>query len=281
VSGFGETVVFFEKDFPSVENSVIGRATLERAFASLKPRFVGLADLQKPNGLAEGDLLVLPYGSAIPADAWETISHHLDHGNLLVLGGRPFFVPVYRDGNGWRVEHPQNTYARYLGIAHSYAVPQRGSWSLQWDEDAPWFHDAALNPRHVFVNAGFGGRYRGLGFLVDVHGDRLAAPVVAEDLVGHGVPPRRRVYLSFDSESAFWDSSAGVELIRQAAIYASHGGIRLWLDLQQLALDPGEHVSGAIDVLRRGEPAQLTLEVLSGSKVLATRATACGSTHMP
>ena len=274
---FGETVVFFEKDFPAVENSAISRAALERAFASLTPRFISHADLRKSDALAEGDLLVMPYGSAVPADAWETVHHHLDHGNLLVLGGRPFFVPVFRDSAGWRVGHPQNTYARYLGIEHSYAVPQRGPWTLQWDEDALWFHDAALNPRRVFVNAGYGGRYRGLGFLVDAHGDRLAAPVVAEDLVGRGLPPRRRVYLSFDSEPAFWESEAGIELAGKAAIYASHGGIRLWFDLQQLTLDPGERVSGAVDVLRGGEPAKLTLELVFGSKLLTTRATACGS----
>jgi hypothetical protein len=274
---FGKTIIFFEKTFPVIESSSISRTALEHAFASLKPRFLSLTELQKKDTLAEGDLLVLPYGSAIPVDAWETIHHHLDHGNLLVLGGRPFFVPVYRNGANWRVEYPQNTYAKYLGIEHSYAVPQREPWTLQWDEDVPWFHDGTLNPRRVFVNAGFGGRYRGLGFLVDSCGNRLAAPIAAEDLVGHGQPSRRRVYLSFDSEPSFWNSPDGVELVRKAAIYASLGGSRLWLDLQQLTLDRGEHVSGAIDVLRNGKPAQLTLELLSGSKTLTARTTACGN----
>ena len=277
VPGFGETVVFFEKDFPVVENSAISRASLERALASLNPRFVGIADLRKSNALADGDLLVLPYGSAFPADAWGIIHRHLDHGNLLVLGGRPFFVPVYRDSSGWRVEFPRNTFARYLGIEHSYPAPQHGPWKMQWEEDVPSFHNDVLNPRRVFVNAGHGGRYRGLGFLLDARGDRLAAPVVAEDLVSRGLPPRRRVYLSFESDPPFWDSQAGIELTRHAAIYASQGGVRLWLDLQRLSLDPGEHVSGAVDVLRGGEPALLTLELLSGSSVLASRSTGCGS----
>ncbi|MGD0339072.1 MAG: cellulase family glycosylhydrolase [Bacteroidota bacterium] len=276
-TSFGKTIVFFEKDFSPVENGAISRTALERAFASLNPHFVNLADLQKSDALAEGDLLILPYGSAFPADAWETIRNHLNHGNLLVLGGRPFFVPVYRDSTGWRVGQPQNSYARSLGIEHSYAVPQHGPWSLQWDEDAPWFHDLALNPRRVFVNAGYGERYRGLGFLVDADGNRLAAPVVAEDLTGYALPPRRRVYLSFDSEPAFWDSDTGIELLRKAAIYASCGGIRLWLNLQQLTLDSGEHVSGTIDVLRSREPGQLTLELMSGSNVLAARTITCGT----
>jgi hypothetical protein len=275
--GFGGTVVFFEKDFPAVENGAISRAALAKALAPLNPRFLGLTDLQNNKALTEGDLLVLACGSAIPADAWETIRHYLDHGNLLVVGGRPFFVPVCRDSIGWRVGRPDNTYAHYLGIEHSYAVTQRGPWSVQWEDDAPWFKKAALNPQRVFVNAGHGGRYRGLGFLVDARGNCRAAPVVAEDLVEFGLPPRRRVYLSFDAETSFWESQAGIELIRCAAVYASRGGMRLWLDLLQLTLDPGEHVSGAVDVLRRGEAAQLTLELLSGAKVLARRTTSCSS----
>jgi Beta-galactosidase len=278
VSAFGEPVVFFEKDFPAIENARISRQMLERALAPLKPRFIGLADLQKINALSEGDLLVLPYGSAFPADAWGTIRSHLDHGNLIVLGGRPFWAPVYRDSAGWRVERSGNTFSRYLGIEHSYTVPEHGPWKLQWDEDAPWFRVSDLDPSRVFVNAGFGARYRGLGFLVNTRGDRLAAPVVAEDIVDFGFPPRRRVYLSFESDSAFWISAEGIQLMQQAAIYASHGGIRLWLDLQQLTLDQGGHVTGAVDVLRAGEPAELTLELLSGSRVLAARRVSCGNT---
>jgi hypothetical protein len=276
-SGFAETVVFFEKDFPSAENGAITRSALERAFSSLNPRFVGLADLRKDNALGEGDLLVLPYGSAFPADAWEAISHHLDHGDLLILGGRPLFVPVYRDSGNWRTDRPTNAYARTAGIEHSYATPQHGPWAFQWNEDAVFFQGGTLNSRRVFVNAGHGGRYRGLGFFVDGKGNRLAAPVVAEDLVGRGLKPRRRVYLSFDAEPAFWESADGIGLIRRAADYASRGGIRLWLDLQHLTLNAGEPVAGVVDLLRGGGTATLRLELLSGSDVLASKAVNCGS----
>ena len=275
-ASFAGVVVFYEKGFPSAENGAIRRAALERAFASLSPRFVGLAELQKTDALAEGDLIVFPYGSAFPADAWRTIEHQIARGNVLILGGRPFFVPVYRDSTSWRVDRSQNTYARSLGIEHSYAAPQHGPWSLRWEDDAFSAPEFTLNPRRVFVNAGFGGRYRGLGFLVDAQGNRLAAPVAAEDIVGFGMSPCRRVYLSFDSDDQFWDSESGIELMRSAALYASRGGLRIWLDLQRLTLDPGDHVSGAVDVLRKGEPARLILEVLSGTKVLASREVPCG-----
>jgi len=276
----GKTVVFMEKTFPVVESGAISRSLLEGALESMQPQFVGLVELQRRGTLAEGDLLVLPYGSAFPVDAWETIRQHLEHGNLLVLGGRPLYVPVYRDSAGWRTGQPQNTHSRALGILQSYAAPQQGPWKIQWDEDAPWFRDNDLRARRVYVNAGYGGRYRGLGFLVGADGRRLAAPVVADDITPPGQTPMRRVYLSFEPEPGYWDSRAGNELIQAAAIYASRGGVRLWLDLQAMTLDPGSRVAGAVDVLRGDTPAKLTLEVLSGSKVLASRTTTCrGSLH--
>ena len=276
-NSYSETIVFYEKDFPSVENGVISRASLERALSTLKPRFVNLAELQKRNLPSKNDLLVLPYGSAFPADAWETIQKHLEKGNLLVIGGRPFFVPVYRDSTDWRTGNPQNTYARYVGIEHSFAVPQRDDLTLQCDDDVPSFRIADFHPDHVFAHEGYGGRYRGIAYFVDARGNRISSPIVAEDFVGRAQTPRRRVYLSFESKTSFWDSPSAIELIRQSAVYASYGGIRLWLDIAQLTVDPGGILSGAIDVLRNEKPAQITLELVFDSKVLASRTTACGS----
>ena len=269
-SGFGGTVVFYEKSFPAIENGAISRRILEDALAPLKPHFVDLAGLKKGDAIAEGDLLILPYGSALPADAWGTISRHLEHGNLLVLGGRAFFVPVYHLGDGWQNGRPQKTFSRLLGIEHNYEIPEHGPWTLQWDEDAPAFRATALNTDRVFVNAGRSGRYHGLGFLVNERGDRIAAPVTAEDVVGHGLP-RRRVYLCFDAKAQFWESPPGRALIRETAVYASHGGVRLWFDLQSLTLNPGDRLSGSVDVKRKDGPAELTVALLSGEKILASR----------
>ncbi len=273
VPGFTKTIVFYEKEFPSVDNGAIDRATLERALAPMDPIFVGIDSLSKQ--LSAGDLLVLPYGSAFPADVWTVIENHLRSGNLLILGGRPLYVPVYRDGTGWRVTLPQNTFSKNIGIMYSYAAPQQGPWKLEWDVDAPFFHVRTLETDRVFVNAGFGGRYRGLGFMVDAQGNRLAAPVVAEDMVFMG-PPRRGVFLSFDGGSDYWKSDQGRELIREAAAYASFGGLRLYVDLQSLSLDPGDRVAGSVDVLRDGKPAKLTIELLSGMKQLQKRTVECG-----
>ena len=279
-SSFGRTIVFFENDFPSVDNGTISRACLEKAFGSVDARFAGLAGLQK--ALGDSDLLVLPYGSAFPADAWETISRHLSSGNLLVIGGKPLYVPVYHDSAGsWRIEQPQNTFSRYLGIMYSYAIPQHGPWRLKWDDDALFLKTQLqklhLNPRRVFANSGSGQKYRGVGFLIDSSNNRLAAPIVADDRFGYGSIPRRGVYLSFDADSTYWNSQDGTELIHAAAEYASFGGDRIWIDLRELTVDAGDHIGGSVDVVRKGKPAELKLELISGGKTLETQTTPCSS----
>jgi Beta-galactosidase len=274
VQGFGKTVVFFENGFPTVDNGEISRATLERAMAPMNPVFVGLDSLSTK--LAAGDLLVLPYGSAFPADTWGAIIDHLRSDNLLVIGGRPLCVPVYRNGAGWRAGTPQNSYSKNIGIMYSYAAPQHGPWTLNWDVDAPFFRVKTIDASRVFVNAGFGGSYRGLCFFVGPQGDRLAAPVAANDMVYFG-QPRRGVYLSFDAKPVYWESQDGTELIREAARYASFGGLRVYLDIDNLSLDPGDRVTGSIDVLRGEEPATLTVELRYGSILLEKRSMDCGS----
>lgn len=269
-----KTVLFYEEGFPSVDNAEISRAALVRSLASMHPIFVGLDSLSLV--LSPGDLLILPYGSAFPADAWPAIENHLHSGNVLVLGGRPLYVPVFRSNSGWREEPPQNNYSKAIGIMYSYEAPQHGPWTLEWDVDAPFFKVKVLNPKRVFVNAGFGGRYRGLGFMVDADNNRVAAPVVADDIVRSGTA-RRSVFLSFDASTEYWISKNGEELIREAAQYASFGGLRLYLDVESLSLDPGDRVTGSVDVLRDGPRARLTLELLSGSVLLEKRTVDCGN----
>ena len=72
------------------------RATLS---AVLHPAFLDLKALQAPGALEKTELLVLPYGSAVPTDGWKAIEAYLQHGgNLLVLGGQPLRVPVTQVG---------------------------------------------------------------------------------------------------------------------------------------------------------------------------------------
>lgn len=276
MSTYSKTVVFYEEDFPSAENGSISLQSLERALASLKPVFLDFRSLASDTSFREDDLLILPYGSAFPKNAWETISKYITKGNLLVIGGRPFSVPVHSSNNKWAAGNSSNSYSRSLGILYSYEIPLQKNLELEWDENAPLFHGSDLNGIRVFVNSGYGDKYRGLGYLVNSSGERIAAPVTAEDLVGYNQPSRRRVYLNFDADSKYWNSEEGIELIRKAAVYASHGGVRLWVDIQQLTITPGGYITGSVDVIQSGKAVNLKLELLKDSKEIASRTTSCG-----
>lgn len=259
-----KTVVLWEPGFPTIDSELPPRTALEQALPNAT--FAPLADLDRL--CANDDLLVLPYGSAFPLDAWPTIRRKAANGSLLILGGRPLFVPVARAANNaWRPAHLQNTYAHTLGIDHTYIAPQHDFTRLAWDAAAPAFHTPTIKARHVFVAAseGAAGRYRGLGYFLSPSGDRLSAPVTADDVHNQS----RRVYLAFYPEPGYWASSAGIQLIREAAQYAAAGPLRLWLDLPKLTLAPGDRPTATLDLSRvANTPAELTLELQPGNAKL-------------
>jgi hypothetical protein len=110
--------VFRAAGFPTVDAPPIDDAKLAAALAGLPTD-----TLDSPSGLAsklsrsEHDVLVLPYGSAFPVDAWAAIRDFVrEGGGLVVLGGAPFHQPVRRSGEGYALGSRQPTYARELLI---------------------------------------------------------------------------------------------------------------------------------------------------------------------
>ena len=66
--GVAQIVVFWQPGFPTVASQPVERATLT---AALHPAFLDLVALRAPGALDNTELLVLPYGSAVPTDAWK------------------------------------------------------------------------------------------------------------------------------------------------------------------------------------------------------------------
>jgi hypothetical protein len=147
-----KTVVFVEPGFPTLESEPVSRELLIEALAGQQPVFAGIDELIKPEALRDAALLVLPYGSAFPADAWPAIKAHLERGgNLLTLGGRALWIPVWRAGETFRADRPQNTYWRLLSFVNAEAVPQRAFERFTWQESFSFLRSAEIRAQRVFA----------------------------------------------------------------------------------------------------------------------------------
>ena len=273
-----DVVVFWQDGFPTVDSQPLRRQTLEEALPS--PVFKSLDELRQPDSLKGADLLVLPYGSAFPVEAWTEIEKHLTSGgNLLVLGGRPLFVPVRREQGQFAAGRPQNSYARRLGLWHFYEAPQRDFARFAWDEGVAYLPAVDVGAARVFV-----GTASGLGYLLDSSGQRTAAPVTKLDhfRTDSTMFGARCVFLNFEPAPDYWSSPGGIALIRSAARYASLGTEWLRLEIASATLSEGE-IPRVIAQLgnarkqRRGEPLRGTirLELLAGSRPLGTAEVPC------
>jgi len=262
-------VVFDEPGFPVVESAAVPREVLDEALSGFDVAFAGLAEIGRPGALEGADLLVLPHGSAFPADAWDAIRAYLEGGgNLLTLGGRPLYVPVFAEADGYRAGRPTPEYWRLLAAVEAAEVRLPAATRSRFVWDPVWgFEAVELRARRVFAVttlfvANFSapeGSWRGLGHLVDANGWRLAAPVTRLDfsLVPAGARPRghgRLVMLTFDPEPGYWSSAGGRSLLRQSARHAALGPALVRAVPGRATLREDESADAVVQVHDRRQP---------------------------
>jgi len=279
-------VAFSEPGFPAIESEPLDASLLRSALTTCDLQTAGIDALARDDALRDVDLLVLPYGSAFPVEAWPVIRQHIrSGGNVLTIGGRPYSVPVRRGSSGFEVASPTNAYARELGIWHSYEAPRRAAARFVWDEDLAFLPAIDVRARRVFVTATLrgAGLFRGLGYLEAEDGTQTAAPVTRADRLDEdGVPGGGRgVFLSFDPEPGYWGSSDGKRLLRVAADHAARGAARLWLEMVSATLAPGEppqvvaHLQRGPRAVARAPKGEVRVELVDGRKVRASRVVSC------
>jgi hypothetical protein len=181
--GFAKAVVFWQPGFPTVASQPVGRDTLVKALGGMEPVFAGIDGLKDPVTLEGADLLVLPYGSAFPTEAWSGILAYIRAGgNVAVLGGQAFRVPVTGANGRFTQAPPQDTYARDMGIQHTYEAPiqdkDKDNVRFAWRAEYAFLRPLAVHARRFFV---LEGRVSGLGFALNGEGLEVAAPVVVMD----------------------------------------------------------------------------------------------------
>jgi hypothetical protein len=258
-----QVVVLWQPGFPTVASQPVERSTLSAALNDLHPVFLDLKALESPGALEKAELLVLPYGSAVPTGTWKSIEAYLQHGgNLLVLGGQPLHVPVTQVGATFVQERPQDTYARSLDLRHTYEVPVARDAHFAWRPGYDFEITPEVQAEKFFTMEG---HLDGLGYMVDNNGSRLAAPVIVIDRATGG----RVVCLDFQPVAGYWESEAGGALIREAAGYARQGSISLSIETLFSLLRPQERPQITVH-LQQPRPAkgEVHVELSSADKVL-------------
>ena len=116
--------VFFEAGFPAVDIEAIPEADLRQALAGLDVEWLSASRLASGLSRERHDVLVMPFGSAYPEEAWLAILRFLEAGGSLVnVGGRPFAVTVSRKGAAWQALAESSACYKTLGLTHIFQVP--------------------------------------------------------------------------------------------------------------------------------------------------------------
>lgn len=141
-----QILVLWEEAFPFVDVCALTQNDLAGlALKGSSLRFLGCADLAEALDPV-ASLLVTPYGSAFPKEAWGAIYDFLDAGGRwLNLGGSPLSRPVRRNKDGsWFVEASQTSFTKRLLINQAFPLETygyleqkgAGAWakySFEWD----------------------------------------------------------------------------------------------------------------------------------------------------
>jgi hypothetical protein len=250
--------VFQAPGVPTVDAPAIDDATLAEALAGLP-----VETIDSPSGLAsrlkraDHDVLVLPYGSAFPLEAWPAIREFVKNGGgLVVLGGAPFHQPVRQEkaGDGTRsVLGPrQPTFAHELLVgpsdeleAAAFAGPLRASAvsDSQWEGPLPepkrtWALHVRLATRSDPTLGGGpegwrDGVLRPLAHLVDAKGVARMCPLLEIDRLRGTEAGARWVFATSDAR-------LDAATIRQAVERALEGAVEIDARPIRAAVDAGE-----------------------------------------
>jgi hypothetical protein len=259
-------VVFRESGFPSADSAVASFQQLSELVPGARQASVEQlsAQLSDP-GTA---LLVLPYGSAFPEQAWPDISQFLQRGgNLLVLGGRPFSRSAYLDSSGWHLRQYNVRFMRALMIDQYQETPASDGSQFQTNPDMPlqlphfaWKKAYSpiirLSSVDLYKRGGAAGaidaRVDALAWGVK-DGRKMSAPAIVIDHLRDGFNGGRWVFLNADLSTDFFAGTDAAGIIRSLVELAFQGS-------QEFTARP------SLPLYLPGEPVQLNLQCQSISQ---------------
>lgn len=227
----GGVVLFSEPDFPSADSAQVSPSQLAAMLPGARPADAArLADALSAPSVR---LLVLPYGSAFPEEAWPAIKLFLNHGgNLFVIGGRPFTRAAYRDRGQWHLRDYSVRFTRPLMIDQYQETP--GSHGLDfrpnpeltlqvppfsWQRSfSPVIRLSAVDLYHRGGSAGsIDARLDSLAW-GEKNGRKLSAPVIQIDHYRDGFDGGRWIFVNAELSADFLNNSSLIQSLAQRAL---------------------------------------------------------------
>ena len=209
-------LVFRESGFPTAD-SAAPPADLQSLFSSAQ--FATADQLRTLLEVPSTRLLILPYGSAFPEEAWPSIFQFLQRGgNLLVLGGRPFTRAAYHDNSGWHLRDYSVRCTRPLMIDQYHPAPGADGLQFQANPDltlqlSPFAWKRAFSPVIRLSAVDLykrGGTAGSLDSRLDTlawgikDGRKLSAPAIEIDHRRNGFNGGRWIFLNAELTSDFY-----------------------------------------------------------------------------
>lgn len=233
---YKDVVILQETGLPAADTTAPSATMLHTLFPDAQ--FTSAAELPTRLSNADSRLLVLPYGSAFPEDAWPQMLAYLNRGgNLLVLGGRPFTRAAYRDNSGWHLRDYNVRFIQQLGIDNFTTLAGSEGLEFQANNDLTtqlpafsWSH--AYSPILHLSSAETDARAGAAGYLsarLDVFawgvkdGRKISAPAIQIDHLRERFCGGRWVFLNADLPGAFFEGKQATTALSLLSTSALQG----------------------------------------------------------
>lgn len=270
-----ETVVFWAAGFPVADTVAPDRTVLA---ALPRAEFVDEEKLREALAAESTRLLVMPFGSPFPAEAWQDIHRFLESGgNLLVIGGRPFTRPAYKEKSGaWELGAANQAYARELFLNDYQETPGSSEAVFTANEDfafarvpsfawkRAWSATVRLSDEELYPREGSAGtidaRLDTLAWGVK-GGRKVSAPVIEIDHLQNQFEGGRWILVNAELGADFWASGVARELISRLANRGLRGAEEFRVQPAWAAVAAGEPVTLNVRWRRFGtKPARVRIE---------------------
>jgi hypothetical protein len=255
-SGNSGMVVLSEPGFPASDSA----APDAQQLAAIPGTQLSAADhLRDALSTPTAHLLILPFGSAFPEDAWLAIKQFLDRGgNLLVLGGMPFTRAAYHDAGGWHLRDYSVRFIRPLMIDQYQNTPGSDGLHFQPNPELPlqvtafpWKRAFSpvirLSSVDLYHRGGAAGsidaRLDTLAWGVK-DGRKLSAPVLQIDHYRNGFDGGRWIFVNAELSRDFFDNAAFMRSLADRALQGA----------EEFTVRP------ALPLYVRGEPVELQVQ---------------------